>query len=390
MKKRAWMLALLLSAAIAVAGCTQKTTEEKDTDSKTEETSNTEETEEPEGEDTSETEEETKTTAELMAEVDVEKCVTLGEYKGISVENETVQVTDDDVEKEIQTALAKYPVAVDRAAEVGDTVNINYVGTIEGEEFEGGSAQGSDLLLGSGQFIDGFETGLIGASKGETRTLDLTFPDQYTKDLAGKAVQFTVTINEVKTPLEEASDEWVAANIEGYYTLESYKDAIRSEQEENNAQTAEDQMRYNAWMQVVDGSTINEYPEILVDMGRKIYKDQAEMYAKYNGMELEAFLESSGMTQEQYETNADEYGKSIAARTMVCQAIANAEGMSIGDEGYQEEMQKMLAEYGTTEEELIKAYGQDNVEQSIMLNRIGNMIMENAVIVEKEAEGTEE
>ena len=122
-----------------------------------------------------------------MAEIDVEKCVTLGEYKGITVEKNIIPVTDEDVEKEIQTALAMYPVEVEgRAAQEGDTVNINYVGKIDGEEFEGGSDQGADLLLGSGRFIEGFEDGLIGASKGETRTLNLTFPEQYNPELAGK------------------------------------------------------------------------------------------------------------------------------------------------------------------------------------------------------------
>lgn len=390
MKKRAWMLALLLSFSIAAAGCTKKSAEEKETEPKTEETGNTGETESTDAENTENTEEEQKTTAELMADVDIEKAVTLGDYKGITVEKIVEPVLEDDVEKAIQTELAKYPVAVERAAAEGDTVNINYVGTIDGEEFEGGSAQGTDLLLGSGQFIDGFEAGLIGASKGETRTLDLTFPSEYTKELAGKAVQFTVTVNEVKAPLEEPTDEWVAANIEGYYTLESYKEAIRSEQEVSNKQTADDQVRYNAWMQVVDNSTINEYPEALVDMGRKVYINEAETYAKYQGMDMDTFLESNNMTREAFDANADEYGKAIAARAMVCQAICNAEGFAIGDEGYQEEMTKMIGLYGTTEDELIKGYGRDNVEQSIMLNRVGNLIMDQAVIVEKEAEAEPE
>ena len=390
MKKRVWMLALLPTVTVAAAGCSKEDTKDKQTKPTAEETSATEDTENPEaeeGKETEETKEDEKTTAELMAEIDVEKCVTLGEYKGITVEKNIIPVTDEDVEKEIQTALAMYPVEVEgRAAQEGDTVNINYVGKIDGEEFEGGSDQGADLLLGSGRFIEGFEDGLIGASKGETRTLNLTFPEQYNPELAGKDVEFTVTVNAIKEPLKEPTDEWVAANIEGYYTLDEYKAAIRSEQEETNQQTAEEQLRYSAWTQVVDSCTINEYPESLVEMGKKLYEQQAQMYASLAGMELEDYIKSSNITQEEYDANAEEYGKDVAAQALVNQAICNAEGYAIGDEAYKEALNKMVTEYGQTEEELIEAYGQDNVEQSIMMNRVSTLILDNATIVEKQAE----
>lgn len=386
MKKRAVMIALLLTMTIAAAGCTKNSEETTKTDvSDTTEENETEA--EQDTEEADDDQEKEPTTAELMAEIDVEKCVTLGEYKGITVEKTIEPVTDEDVEQEIQSALESYPVEVtNRSVQEGDTVNIDYVGRIDGEEFEGGSDEGALLKIGSGQFIEGFEDGLIGASKGETRVLALTFPQNYTEDLAGKAVEFTVTVNTINEPLEEPNDEWVAANIEGYYTVEEYKAGIRSEQEENNKQTAEEQMRYTAWTTVVDGCTINEYPETLVEMGKKLYTRQAETYAQYAGMELKEFIESSGITQEEFDANAEEYGKDVAAQALVNQAICNAEGYTIGDEAYQEAMTNMLAEYGCTEEELISAYGQDNVEQSIMMNRIIQLILDNAVIEEVEAD----
>lgn len=386
MKKRAVMIALLLTMTIAAAGCTKNSEETTKTDvSDTTEENETEA--EQDTEEADDDQEKEPTTAELMAEIDVEKCVTLGEYKGITVEKTIEPVTDEDVEQEIQSALESYPVEVtNRSVQEGDTVNIDYVGRIDGEEFEGGSDEGALLKIGSGQFIEGFEDGLIGASKGETRVLDLTFPQNYTEDLAGKAVEFTVTVNTINEPLEEPNDEWVAANIEGYYTVEEYKAGIRSEQEENNKQTAEEQMRYTAWTKVVDGCTINEYPETLVEMGKKLYTRQAETYAQYAGMELKEFIESSGITQEEFDANAEEYGKDVAAQALVNQAICNVEGYTIGDEAYQEAMTNMLAEYGCTEEELISAYGQDNVEQSIMMNRVIQLILDNAVVEEVEAD----
>ena len=375
---------MLLVMALSVTGCSQKTAT-KDKDTKTEETAKTDDAEETESDNTEDTSEDTPTTAELMAGIDVEKCVTLGDYKGVTVEKTIQSVTDEDVQNEIDNALANYPVEVDQAAKEGDTVNIDYVGKIDGEEFDGGSDQGADLKLGSGKFIDGFEDGLIGARKGETRTLNLTFPEDFTQDLAGKAVEFTVTVNAVKEPLSEPTDQWVADNIEGYDNIADYKAGIRSEQEESNEQTAENQVRYAAWTQVIDNCTINEYPETLVEVGKKLYEQQVETYAKYAGMELDAYIESSGLTQEEYQSNMEEYGKNVAAQALVCQAICDKEGFAIGDDDYQKALQDMLTEYGCTEDELIQTYGQDNVEQSIMLNRVSNLILENANVTEVQA-----
>lgn len=378
---------MLLVMALSVTGCSQKTAT-KDKDTKTEETAKTDDAEETESDNTEDTSEDTPTTAELMAGIDVEKCVTLGDYKGVTVEKTIQSVTDEDVQNEIDNALANYPVEVDQAAKEGDTVNIDYVGKIDGEEFDGGSDQGADLKLGSGKFIDGFEDELIGARKGETRTLNLTFPEDYTQDLAGKAVEFTVTVNAVKEPLSEPTDQWVADNIEGYDNIADYKAGIRSEQEESNEQTAENQVRYAAWTQVIDNCTINEYPETLVEVGKKLYEQQVETYAKYAGMELDAYIESSGLTQEEYQSNMEEYGKNVAAQALVCQAICDKEGFAIGDDDYQKALQDMLTEYGCTEDELIQTYGQDNVEQSIMLNRVSNLILENANVTEVQADSS--
>ena len=381
------MISMLLVMALSVTGCSQKTAT-KDKNTKTEETAKTDDAEETESDNTEDTSEDTPTTAELMAGIDVEKCVTLGDYKGVTVEKTIQSVTDEDVQNEIDNALANYPVEVDQAAKEGDTVNIDYVGKIDGEEFDGGSDQGADLKLGSGKFIDGFEDGLIGARKGETRTLNLTFPEDYTQDLAGKAVEFTVTVNAVKEPLSEPTDQWVADNIEGYDNIADYKAGIRSEQEESNEQTAENQVRYAAWTQVIDNCTINEYPETLVEVGKKLYEQQVETYAKYAGMELDAYIESSGLTQEEYQSNMEEYGKNVAAQALVCQAICDKEGFAIGDDDYQKALQDMLTEYGCTEDELIQTYGQDNVEQSIMLNRVSNLILENANVTEVQADSS--
>ena len=197
MKKRAIMISMLLVMALSVTGCSQKTAT-KDKDTKTEETAKTDDAKETESDNTEDTSEDTPTTAELMAGIDVEKCVTLGDYKGVTVEKTIQSVTDEDVQNEIDNALANYPVEVDQAAKEGDTVNIDYVGKIDGTAFDGGSTngQGTDLEIGSGSYIDDFEDQLVGAHPGDEVEVTVTFPDDYgAADLAGKEAVFDVTVN---------------------------------------------------------------------------------------------------------------------------------------------------------------------------------------------------
>ena len=324
MKKRAIMISMLLVMALSVTGCSQKTATKND-DTKTEETASTDDAEQTDSDSEEDTSEDSPTTAELMADIDVEKCVTLGDYKGITVEKTIQSVTDEDVQNEIDDALASYPVEVDRTAKEGDTVNIDYVGKIDGTEFDGGSDQGADLKLGSGKFIDGFEDGLIGAKKGETRTLDLTFPEDYTQDLAGKAVEFTVTVNAVKEPLTEPTDQWVADNIEGYDNVADYKAGIRSDQEENNEQTAETRcviLHGHRWQRTVRSTNIR----ILW-----LKSERTCMCSRWKPMQnMQVWnwmlILSLPLSQDEYESNKEEYGKMYGTGSGL-QAICDKEAL---------------------------------------------------------------
>lgn len=393
MKRRILTAILMLTVSVALAGCTGTDTENG---GNTEETGNTQsiddskeaETEEaedtPDGED-AQTESAQTTTDEVMKEVDLKKCVTLGEYKGITVEKTIQTATDEEIQEEIEETLLLYPVEVtDSSAQVqtGDTVNIDYVGRIDGTEFEGGSDEGADLRIGSGQFIAGFEDGLIGAVKGQTVVLNLTFPEEYSEELSGKEAEFTVTVNAIKRPIEEPTDEWVAANVEGYYTVEEWEAGIRAQHEEYNGEVANDQVRQKAWMIVVDNCVINEYPEPLVEIGKKVYEDAIAEGAAYASRSVEDYVADMGYTMEDYETNMEEFGKNIAARSMICYAISAQEGFALGDEDYQARMQEICEDLQCTEEELITYNGQDTVEQNIMLNRVVDLIMENANVIE--------
>ena len=211
--------------------------------------------------------------------------VTVGEYKGLIL----TSVSQATVDTEIQTMLDYYAelVEVDRAAQDGDTVNINYVGLKDGVAFEGGtddSEEGTDLKLGSNSFIDGFEEGLIGVVAGEKRDLNLTFPEDYgNEELNGQAVVFQVTVNAVKEKrLPELTDAFIAENFPEYTTVDAYTEAIR---ENLNYNTYYEQVTE----QIMASSEVSKYDEEKV-AARKTqliaeYKSYAEYYGSYYGLD---------------------------------------------------------------------------------------------------------
>lgn len=216
MKKKLIMALLALSIAVMAAGCGDKKSDKSKDDDKKTETS---------AEDTAV---DTNSKGKVVA-VDVDdisKYVKLGDYKNLEVTETKTEITDADVEDYISQQLTykAEEITEDRPVQENDTVNIDYTGYLDGEAFDGGSATDSDLLIGSNSFIDGFESGLIGKSKGEEVTLDLTFPDPYSNnpDLAGKPVQFKVKINAIKAA-PELTDEWVKNNTDKQ-TVDEYKD----------------------------------------------------------------------------------------------------------------------------------------------------------------------
>ena len=174
------------------------------------------------------------------------KYVELGDYKGIEYTREVAEVTDTQIQSQVDSllsSLTETTEVTDRPIEEGDTANIDFVGTMNGEEFDGGSGEGFDLEIGSDSFIDGFEDGLIGHSVGEKVSLDLTFPENYqSEDLAGKDVNFAVTINSISvktTP--ELTDEVVKENTD-YDTVDAYKDSVRKDLEKQAEEDADSQV----------------------------------------------------------------------------------------------------------------------------------------------------
>lgn len=383
MKKKICMLVLALCMTASFTACGSKEDTKSSAEAKNEDTKEDvkeEETQERK-EDSEEVTEDTRIVS--VAADEMEKYIKLGEYKGLDVQEDVQEVTDADVETQIETNLSQNPVEVtDENAEVkeGDVVNIDYEGKKDGVAFEGGTAEGFDLTIGSGSFIDGFEDGLIGAKKGEIRNLNLTFPENYQEeDLAGQDVVFTVKINAIKTT-PELTEEWVKENTE-YDSVEKYKEGVRKDLEETNSETAKNTALSNAWTTVMDSSEVVKYPQEDVDKAMKLFDDNLKEYAQQQNMEPEEFLETQGMTQEQFDEQSKEYAEYTVKQNLIVQAIMDAEKMTLVDERSEEAKKELAANYSVDDiSALAEEFGQETVNQSIALTRVTDFILDNAKV----------
>lgn len=327
------------------------------------------------------------------------KYVELGDYKGIEYTKTVAEVTDDDIQSELDSfaaGLAETTDVTDRAVEDGDIVNINYVGTKDGEEFDGGSADDYDLTIGSNSFIDGFETGLIGHDIGEEVSLDLTFPEDYqTEELAGQAVNFKVTINSIQvktTP--ELTDALVKENTD-YDTISAYKDSIREELEETNESTAEQQAQSDIFNKVVENSTISGYDEDevkkLVDEEFEGFKTTAENYESY-GYSYEDVLSMNGYNSEdELKEGITEYVKKYLDQKMVLYCIADKEGIKVTSEETDKKVEEYMETYQVeTKEEVYDYFGDDYFEVAVLSEKVMDFLKENAVLVDSTEETSED
>lgn len=321
---------------------------------------------------------------------DYSKYVELGQYKGIEVTVQSTEVTDDEVTKEIDERLnndSENKEVKDRAIKKDDIANIDYVGKIDGKEFEGGSAEGTDLTIGSGQFIPGFEDQLIGVKKGETVDVKCTFPEDYqNEDVAGKDAVFTVTVNSIKEKVvPKLTDAWVKeSSSDEYKTVEAYKEGVKAELVKNKENQAEVQKTADVLTAIVKNSKISGYPEDEIDEYIDEMKQYYEQMMSMYGMTFDQYLEQMGQTEEDFREEAKTAAQATIGRQMVCKMIAKAEGMTVTEEEYKKGLEDYAQKYSTTSktytaEEFEEAYGKDVVEENILLEKVLTFITDNAV-----------
>ena len=380
MKRKAYLAALVMCMALAVNGCgdNKETTDTENTatEQQTEESEETEDTQEQAASYTD------STGATRLVSVDnVEKYVTIADYKGITLDNSVQEVTDEAVENRVAENLKSSAEAVtDENATIqnGDTATINFVGTKDGEAFEGGTGNNYDLVIGSGSMIPGFEEGIVGMKKGETKDVPVTFPENYRNtELAGQDAVFQITVQSFKRP-PELTDDWVAANTD-YKTVDEYKANVRTQLEQEAQEQADNSLRSTAWSTVYTNSEGVEYPEKDVEEAAKTFRNQAEAYAKQGNMELEDFVASQGVSMDDFEAQCQQYAQAKVKQDLIIQGIMDAEGMTLEDEESLAIQNQLVEQYASGDlAALIDTYGQVAVDESIGLIRVQNFIIANA------------
>ena len=319
--------------------------------------------------------------------------VTLGDYLGMQVAlDSNYEVTDDDVKSKIETLIASYPAYEDTdktTVENGDFVNIDYEGLKDGVAFDGGTAKGTVLEIGSNKFIDGFESGLIGANVGDTVSLNLTFPENYqSTELAGQAVVFNVTINKIVTKqdinYDNITDQYVADNFssQGYETVQALKDGVKEQLTKSNESTKETDTQSAILEKLQEVCTVNSLPDGVLDQRVKEYKDEMEktLQDKYN-MSVEDYLSSMNETQEEFDTEVNDYMQKNLEVELILTAIADKEGIEVDEDGYKEYINNIISNGNYADENaLMDEYGEDYVKNIYRNNKAMDLITEKAVV----------
>lgn len=317
--------------------------------------------------------------------------VKLGKYKGLKTSSTEVTVKDEDVATQISQILSsqtiKTPVTDRDTVKEGDTANIDYKGSINGVAFEGGTATGADLVIGSGQFIPGFEDQLIGAKVGETRDINVTFPEEYhSEELAGKDAVFSVKINSISiSSTPELTDEFVQTISNGQVdTIEGYKVYIKENLEASKKQEAVYNKQNNIWMQIVDNSEIINYPEDVlqkrVEQSLKYYEDLATS----NEMSLEEYLSGYYDSVDAFKQMLTTNIQQMLQQELLVNAIAEAEKITISDEEYQKGLEGYAAQYGFNDTVAFEnQYNKEEIVQSLTNEKVMAMLEKSA----KEVEG---
>lgn len=323
----------------------------------------------------------------FTAKVTVKPEVELGEYKGIEVTKASALVTDEDVEKELEKVRDRNSRLItieDRPAASGDTVAIDFEGFIDGVAFAGGKGVDYDLVLGSGSFIPGFEDQLIGASKGETRDVNVTFPEDYNnKELAGKPALFKVTVKEIKVKELPALDDEFAKDVSEFDTLEEYKADLRKKLVEKAEHSARHQDEDNVVEKVVENAVV-DIPDVMIEKHIDNLVYDFGMRLRYHGLKLEKYLEIMGMDMNAFREQFRKRAEQEVKTQLVIEMIGKVEAIVPTDEDTAEEIKRMAENYRQTEEEFRQHLQPDDIEyirSTLVARKTVDFLVENAKLI---------
>lgn len=302
----------------------------------------------------------------FTATVAVKPEVTLGEYKGIKVEKAVVEVTEEDIEaelKKVQDQNSRMVTIEDRAVEDGDTVNIDYAGSIDGVAFDGGTAVGQPLVIGSHTFIDNFEEQIIGHNIGDEFDVNVTFPEEYhAADLAGKPAVFHVKVNSIsKKELPEINDEF-AQDVSEFDTLDAYKEDIKAKLVEKKEAEAKAAKEDKVVETIVENATM-EIPDAMLATQQAQMADEFAQRLSYQGLQLDQYFQFTGLNRETFlEQMKPQALKRIQTR-LVLEAVVKAENIEATEADLDEELTKMAEMYQMEVDQLKGFLGDGEKEQ---------------------------
>ncbi len=337
---------------------------------------------------------------EVQIEVDVVPDVEVGDYKNLEIAKVSEEVTDEQIDRRIEQERQKNARRInidDRKAEDGDIVSIDYVGRVDGEEFEGGAAEDQELELGSGTFIPGFEEQIVGKEIGETFDVNVTFPEKYqAKELEGKDAVFTVTLKAIsKEELPEVNDDFVM-DISEFDSLDEYKDHIREELSEANKSFARQQKEEELMEELIKITSV-DVPEVMVE---RVIDERVSSYSQnfqQQGISMDQYLRMLNTNMEDFRDSLKDDAEKVVITRLAMDEIVRQEDFDVSEEEIKEEAEKIADKYfGQDEkqkEEMIKFMvdSQDErMKQDLIYRKAVDFLLENAKEVEKEEEDTQE
>ena len=328
----------------------------------------------------------------LTITTDVYPEVTLGQYKGLEVEKTEPTVTDEQIQAELDNMAKNVASAenVDRPAEMGDTANIDFEGFDNGVPFDGGKGENFDLKLGSGSFVPGFEEQIVGMSAGEEKDIDITFPQDYHKELAGKAVVFHVKVNKITVTIVPAQDDEFAKDVSEFDTLEALKADIRAKALEK-AQKQADSAFENAAVEKAAENTTVDMPNALVEKELDIQMERFGYQLQMSGYSMEQYAKMMGGDVNTMRNAFRPTAEKQAKISVTLEKIAEVENLTVTAEDIEEEFQSMAKQYEMEEDKIKEMVPMDELTESLKTRKAVKLIVDSAVAVApKTEEKTEE
>ena len=319
----------------------------------------------------------------LVTIVPVKPEVKISAYTGMKIRKYAYTVTDEEVEAEIvrvQERNARKIEVTDRPAQNGDTVNIDFVGTVDGVKFEGGEAEGFDLTLGSGQFIPGFEAQVVGMSIGETKDVNVTFPENYQAEaLAGKPAVFAVKVNAIQgKELPEVTDEFIK-EATGSETIEEYKAKAKERLEKQAASRANDATE-NSILEAIAANTEVEIPQAMIEREIDGLVQKFEYQLMYQGLKLQDYLDFLKISKADFRKNYEEQAKKNVTNQLIISHIIEAEKIEATEEEVEAKVAEQAASVGKTTEEYKKNMDPrqfNYIRSDIVITKLFNFLKEN-------------